>query len=95
MYTDLLFRDVDPTQETNATVCPLCSELVEHSDDGWVHHLLDKQYGCEKNPRRNKGTESDPCRHNYYNIDPWEKLEKKFLTSLSFDSVEMDPAVAE
>ncbi|OWA50108.1 putative Centrosomal [Hypsibius exemplaris] len=45
---------VDPTQETNATVCPLCHELVERSDDGWVHHLLDKQHGCEKNPRRKK-----------------------------------------
>jgi hypothetical protein len=46
---------LDPSQETNATVCPLCGELLEDSDDGWLHHLLDKVNGCEKNARRKKG----------------------------------------
>ncbi|GAU99704.1 hypothetical protein RvY_10664 [Ramazzottius varieornatus] len=45
---------VDPSEETNATVCPLCEGLVENSDEGWIFHLLDKEHGCEKNPRRKK-----------------------------------------
>ena len=45
----------DPSGETNAVVCPLCEYLVEDSDQGWIFHLLDKDLGCEKNPRRKKG----------------------------------------